>query len=209
MRRSFFELPVLCRQLIVVRTLESFVYSIFISKFLIELYKNINASLLAFSDMFYSVVAIVLSGVVLKRKDTIIRHFKKFVTLDIVTNVALTLLFLHNTDWKMYWVLNFTVFPCVIQQFIDVAVMRINFNACPDDRMKEDVQLYTKFTNGVSSFLGGVICMLLDKSDIYDLTVWTCFILVGMTLSSFFYLVIVKDKDLECIENNIDSQKDL
>lgn len=209
MRRSFLELPVLCRQLIVVRTLESFVYSIFISKFLIELYKNINASLLAFSDMFYSVVAIVLSGVVLKRKDTIIRHFKKFVTLDIVTNIALTLLFLHNTDWKMYWVLNFTVFPCIIQQFIDVAVMRINFNACPDDRMKEDVQLYTKFTNGVSSFLGGVICMLLDKSDIYDLTVWTCFILVGMTLSSFFYLVIVKDKDLECIENNIDSQKDL
>lgn len=183
-------LPDTVKHILIVKGLETLLYGSFWTAFGLELFKHINATTYAFSDMYYALFGLCLSTVILKYKDNVINYFKLFLILDIITNIIIGIIFIFNNDWSFYWIVGCTILPSFIQKFIDIGVTRINYILCPNDDVKENVNILTDVVRNIAILLGSCICMLLSTFNIFDITIWMIFITIACCLSSVFYLTI-------------------
>lgn len=183
-------IPYLCRKIIILKSIETIIYSTFFTGFIVELYKHITITEFAFSDIYYAVLGLLLSSMIFTYKEKILNYFKIFLMLDIIVTAVLGFEFYISHDWGFYWLAACTIAPSIIQKFIDIGITRIEYNACPDDRLKEDVNLLTDITRNVSIIIGGSICILLSSLNIFNISVWILMITIAQIFSSLFYFNI-------------------
>lgn len=183
-------MPSLCKYIIMIDFVEVLVYSTFWTSFVMELFRHISTESYAVSDIYYSLLGMTLSSFIIKYKDGIISRFKLFLVLDILMQTIFGIIFIVNKNYEFYWLFGCTICPALIQKFINVGIMRINYEACPDDRVKEDVNLLTDICNNIGRIIGGFLCIILSTLNLFNPSIWMIMIIIGTTLSSYFYFNI-------------------
>ena len=117
--------------------------------------------------------------------DRLFRHYRLFLTLEIIADLILFADVLIRNDLKFYFLLNIIIYS-VITKNLSCGSVKIRAIVNPTEKEREQYDNNSSIVNAITTLIGTGAAMIFD----FDVRLLFVFALIGNTIDNIFYLYI-------------------
>ena len=117
--------------------------------------------------------------------DRLFKHYRLFLTLEIIADLILFTDVLIRSDLKFYFLLNIIIYS-VITKNLSCGGVKIRAIVNPTEKEREQYDNNSSIVNAVVTLIGAGVAMMLD----FDLRLLFVFAFIGNAIDNAFYIYI-------------------